>query len=315
MVLCTSSLLDDGFASESGGEWTVPFGELTIPEDDVSDTRLRELCGGKLAEKKELKIKSEAQAFPSKPKSEAKSKGDHGSPREQDKVVCKRSSVGAVKAESGRNTEAAEASCEDINLSSLVPVNGVPKVVQKVREKLEQRPDPKEARESRKRITLAKGVLKRTSLEFNSFQKAHWDTLRTPLPKGHWNDFLDGVAGSKDITCSVCIGLMSTHSIPSLKEEMLREREEEVETQAPAEDCLALVVYDPNYAQKRADDEDQGAPRKRPRAGRPRKGEEILFNIFTFIQEERPGMYRHLSETEACVFFVWFNVVLFFVHL
>lgn len=48
----------------------------------------------------------------------------------------------------------------------------------------------------------------------------------------------------------------------------------------------ALVVYSP--------------PKKRAKPGRPPAGTSSPFNLETFLEQHRPGMYRFLTEKEAC---------------
>ena len=61
--------------------------------------------------------------------------------------------------------------------------------------------------------------------------------------------------------------------------------------------------------------EDAQRPAKRLKAGRPRKGEEIAFNILTFLQTERKGMCKLLTREEALGHF-WFlisDILYFFI--
>lgn len=143
----------------------------------------------------------------------------------------------------------------------------------------------------------AKGVLKAHGLDYNRhFQPAH----KGKMAKGHWQQFLTGVMGKRDIDCAWCQQLMMSFGVSTLKFEgppITSESAPIVDIPAGAEPvadpCLAIVPFDPNYT----------PPKKRARAGRPRKQEQSMdtpaFNLLEYLQTKRAGVYRLLDREES----------------
>ena len=124
------------------------------------------------------------------------------------------------------------------------------------------------------------------------FQMVHVK-MKCILEKGHWNDFLVSLAPGKDISCSACQACVRDFNMGTIKDE-LQDRESTLKKTQQAcepEPCLDLVVRDANAA--------PAAPTKRARAGRPKKGEEVQFNIFAFLEANRAGQYVPLDLKEA----------------
>ena len=145
----------------------------------------------------------------------------------------------------------------------------------------------------------AKAVLRAHGLDYNChFQPAH----KGKMAKGHWQLFLAGVMGKEDIDCVCCQQLMMTFGVSTLNYEgphnanssasaSIRDLPDDVEP--VADPCLAIVPFDPNYT----------PPKKRARAGRPRKDEKCFdtpsFNLVEYIEQKRVGVYRFLDREES----------------
>ena len=160
---------------------------------------------------------------------------------------------------------------------------------------LAQRPEAKTRKQDAK---IAKRILAEANFTFNNdFQKSH--NMRPQ--KGHWEHFLKAVLASYHKTstqdgleCLVCRKLLQVFDIPSVAERF-RSKENAL---APApvaampEHGMDMVVYDDEAAEALH-------PNKRPRRGRPRKSEEVSFNLLEFIAAERAGQYEFLTREQA----------------
>ena len=148
-----------------------------------------------------------------------------------------------------------------------------------------------------RREKAAKASIKRSGMQFNfDFQPQH----KGRGQPGHWKDFVAAVAGLKDIHCSICIGLLEKYKIDRVGSE------EEISAAQEA----AVVAVATREAQQRFMDGDNvdSPPKKRQRAGRPKKSpptegeeqqQEVKFNLWKYLEAKRPNMYRFLSPDEA----------------
>ena len=160
-----------------------------------------------------------------------------------------------------------------------------------------------------KQISFAKDVLTDAGVNYNQhFQALHKSLLaeacpKQKLPKGHWEEFLLGIAGEQEISCKACRALMIRHDLGKYIEDR-REKERShadqslpktgaTATEPQSTPCLEIVPYVPQASRAIS------PPRKRARAGRPARGEGASFNIWKFCEESRPGVYKRLSEDEA----------------
>lgn len=131
----------------------------------------------------------------------------------------------------------------------------------------------------------AKVLLKRKGFEFNThFQAAHKGLPRMP---SHWKDFLAGVMGVGDIQCSACQNLIKQFQIDAF--EPLVVAEPVVPEPVLAPDGLQIVPVENEYT----------PPKKRSRAGRPKKGDGVEFDFRKYMEESRAGQYRWLDESKA----------------
>ena len=153
--------------------------------------------------------------------------------------------------------------------------------------------------EARAAENAVKDYLKRKGLDFNDhFQVEHKGSKR---PSGHWKTFLKFLQGTATLNCTICHGLLEKFSI------VLSECQEAVDTaplrprkmpkpspEAADPNNLQLVPFD-------AADTTLTPPKKRQRAGRPKKGEQPdeQFDLAAYLETRRAGQYRFLGEEEA----------------
>lgn len=151
----------------------------------------------------------------------------------------------------------------------------------------------------------AKTILKAHGIDYNThFQPAH----KGKMEKGHWQQFLVGVMGRRDIDCPCCQGLIVSFGVSTLEKPELEVFGQPTSSAVPIENVgavpdgpidpapgLAIAPFDPNYT----------PPKKRARAGRPRKTENQeddppqSFNLLEYLEQKRFGMYRLLTKEEA----------------
>lgn len=162
-------------------------------------------------------------------------------------------------------------------------------LVEKVDDILEKR----QSKKQQQRVQNdAKKLLKQCGLDFNKhFQTAH---KRMRLESGHWKTFLLGVQGEGNIDCEICQKLVLDFKIDRVARKEASEEELTATPQKqPRSTCQDLVLVGPT-------DTLESPPKKRARAGRPRKAEERpTFDLKSYLEEKRPGMYRFLEAEEA----------------
>ena len=169
---------------------------------------------------------------------------------------------------------------------------------QKAEKIMEQRAEKKSQARS---FSWAKSILRDAKFTYNvHFQQYHKKKFVTArdaqdekptLPKGHWNEFLLGVAGKREVTCEICRDLMLRFDIGHI----IELRQSSGHTSGVVTE-RAIVAYEGTQQPPAPDD----ARRSRVTAGRPPKSHQPSFNIFRFLDKERPNMYHRLSEDEAC---------------
>lgn len=160
----------------------------------------------------------------------------------------------------------------------------------------------------KKQQYFAKKVLSEAGLDFNThYQKAHAHRL----DKGHWAMFLSAVSclaedGDSSLSCQACKDLLRSFNIPAALDRV-NARMNPKGKEAP----LVPVVCDasepaghyecglvPFDCDGQRNEDEEGNPAKR-RRGRPKKDEEIHFNLLDFLSQHRAGQYKLLSEEEA----------------
>lgn len=152
--------------------------------------------------------------------------------------------------------------------------------------------DRQAIKETLDRERRAKRVLKKSGLDFNeTFQKAHrgkeWCSH-----KGHWKTFLDAIMGEKEIDCSICQALVQKYNIDRLSEDLV--------LTPPKKKTKQKVQDDQNTANPQQPEGTlESPPKKRARAGRPKRDQGPAFDLIQYLEEKRPGMYRFLEYAEA----------------
>lgn len=155
-------------------------------------------------------------------------------------------------------------------------------LVQAAHDMLHQRAQNREIRD---REMAVKSLLKRKGLDFNRhFQPEHKGMGSTG---GHWKAFLHGIAGRGNIECEICQRLINRFRIDAFDTGNGNE-DPQVDLQDPES---WKIVPCPKV--------EATPPKKRSRAGRPRKCESVEFNLLDYLASKRPNMYRPLTEAEA----------------
>ena len=141
---------------------------------------------------------------------------------------------------------------------------------------------------TRRLLQRGKKILAECGFDFNThFQKKH----SCRLERGHWDRFLLAVGTDEtegepvQVECSLCQELIRTFKVAPVREAFLeKERSKKRDAERPA----------------RSPDAEEAEPAvKKRKAGRPKKGESLEFNILNFIEEHRTGMYELLTEDQA----------------
>ena len=181
-----------------------------------------------------------------------------------------------------------------------------PEILARAQEMQESRASKKKQRAE---DAMAKRILSHAKLDFNThFQKYH----RFRVEKGHWQNFLRavtaGLGEESDFSCTVCKQMLLQFDIPKSRDAVLQsmgmvDTESaplpiETELEADNADGLEADLAAAMVAYEEPPDAFE-PPSKRSRAGRPKRGEKIEFNIFKYLAENRPGMYRKSSRMEV----------------
>lgn len=134
----------------------------------------------------------------------------------------------------------------------------------------------------------ARAILREHGVDYTfGFQEYH----KGLNVKGHWKDFLMGVMGQKDISCERCQKIVMDYKLETFR---MDEPIQDSGTSQPTEQQLALVPVQPVPGQLMVT-----PPKRRVRAGRPKKTEGPEFNLLTYLEQKRGGMYRFLDRKEA----------------
>lgn len=258
---------------------------IQVPESVVSDTALRQLCEEGIL------------GMP-----HAHGYGGHKGTSAGKTLPCKRPHVDlelSVKNEASELLARKKAKSEEVlpNKAPEVPAQPLPALCDDDHDDTDKDPIVSRAsalkdervnkKEIKRREARAKEILKMAGLCFNTdFQTAHKGT--SVAGKGsHWKAFLAGLTSKGDIECHICLDLMEKFSVFK-----------ELERTTPPKkrkECQ-LVVCAPS-----APDELQSPPKKRGRAGRPKKSEvdEQTFNLLEYLESRRHGQYYFLTRQEA----------------
>ena len=140
--------------------------------------------------------------------------------------------------------------------------------------------------------TKAKQILRDHSVDYTFvFQSSH----KGLNIRGHWKQFLLGVAGQQDIECPRCQQIILDYKVCTVGNNHAFSRDKPDTLQPSLE--TAIVPYEPAPAPFLTT-----PPKRRSRAGRPRKGDaavECEFNLLGYLSEKREGMYKFLDIVEA----------------
>lgn len=151
---------------------------------------------------------------------------------------------------------------------------------------VEARPDKKRDKKEEQR---AKAILKTAGFDFNrDWQGKH---KGNQVPKGHWKHFLECVLGKDDVDCVACQQLLVMFDIDRFRtqtgEDTPRSKKRILsKSNGPEISGDGTTVY-------------QSPPKKRARAGRPRKEEAQHFDLLEYLKTSRAGQYRFLDREEA----------------
>lgn len=158
---------------------------------------------------------------------------------------------------------------------------------------------------------LAKKILAKAGVRFNEeFQKQHCARLE----KGHWQNFLAAVIGTlhkrsdNNLNCLICRNLIASFDVPraaaTIAAEMDRQKGKPSEPTGPLPEPVDAAAGDgvivPHVPVEGGEDCVPVEPAcKKARRGRPPKGEKSDFNLLNFLESDRSGQYKRLSEEEA----------------
>lgn len=159
----------------------------------------------------------------------------------------------------------------------------------------------------------AKMVLAEANFSFNNdFQKAH----SCKLEKGHWDRFLAGVLAvyhktqdQRGLDCMVCRKLIQTFDIPAaaarvVANDAAKARKPAAPLPPPQAEPSHHDVGEPGFALVPIENGPEPM-NKRPRRGRPPKGDKAEFNLLDFIASERAGQYELLPREQVGLCLGW----------